>query len=82
MPRSRSKRSTYIPPKPTKPKPSPRWVPVVGLGLIGLGIIVIILAYLAQGIFAADGLIPIGNWALVAGFVMMAGGLLLLSQWR
>ena len=82
MPRSRSKRSTYIPPKPAKPKPSPRWVPVLGLGLIGLGIIVIILAYLAQGLFAEGGLIPIGNWALVAGFVMMAGGLLLLSQWR
>jgi hypothetical protein len=57
-------------------------VPVLGLGLIGLGIIVIILAYLAAFIFAEEGPIPIGNWALVAGFVMMAGGLLLLSQWR
>jgi hypothetical protein len=55
---------------------------VVGLTLIGLGIVVIILAYLAQGLFAKDGLIPIGNWALAGGFVFMAGGLLLLSQWR
>ena len=76
MPRSKSKRSSYTPPKPPKPKPSPRWVPIVGLAIIGLGVAVIILTYLAPG------LVPGGNWALVAGFVMMAGGLLLLSQWR
>ena len=76
MPRSKSKRSTYIPPKPAKPKPSPRWVPVTGLAVIALGVTVIIISYILPG------LIPGGNWALVAGFVMMAGGLLLLSQWR
>ncbi len=44
--------------------------------MIALGVIVIILTYLAPG------LLPGGNWVLVAGFVMMAGGLLLLSRWR
>lgn len=83
MPRSKSKRSTYTPPKPAKPKPSPRWVPVVGLGVIGLGVVLIILAYLATGLFnGPDAPIPIGNLTLVIGFVMMAAGLLLLSQWR
>lgn len=75
MPKSRSKRSTYIPPKPAKPKPSPRWVPWVGLGLILLGVAVILLTYLVPGF-------PGGNINLIVGFVLMAGGLLTLSQWR
>ena len=75
MPKSRSKRSTYIPPKPAKPKPSPRWVPWAGLALILLGVAVILLTYLVPGF-------PGGNINLVVGFVLMAGGLLTLSQWR
>jgi len=75
VPKSRSKRSTYIPPKPAKPKPSPRWVPAVGLGLILLGVAVILLTYLVPGF-------PGGNINLIVGFVLMAGGLLTLSQWR
>lgn len=75
MPKSRSKRSTYIPPKSAKPKPSPRWVPWVGLGLILLGVAVILLTYLVPGF-------PGGNINLIVGFVLMAGGLLTLSQWR
>lgn len=75
MPKSRSKRSTYIPPKPAKPKPSPRWVPWVGLDLILLGVAVILLTYLVPGF-------PGGNINLIVGFVLMAGGLLTLSQWR
>lgn len=75
MPKSRSKRSTYIPPKPAKPKASPRWVPWAGLALILLGVAVILLTYLVPGF-------PGGNINLVVGFVLMAGGLLTLSQWR
>ena len=76
MPRSRSKRSSYTPPKPPRPKPSPKWVPVVGLGVIGLGVLLIILSYIIPQV------LPGGNYVLIVGFVMMAGGLLLLSQWR
>jgi hypothetical protein len=75
LPKSRSKRSTYIPPKPPKPKPSPKWVPVFGLGLIGLGSVLLILIYLIPGI-------PGGNINLILGFVMMAAGLVTLSRWR
>jgi hypothetical protein len=78
VPRSKSKRSSYTPPKPPNPKPSPRWLPYVGLGVIGLGVLLIILSYLTPDLFPAAA----RNWVLVAGFVMMAGGLLLLSQWR
>lgn len=75
MPKSKSKRSTYIPPKPPKPRPSPRWVPVTGLALIGLGCLLLILIYLVPGL-------PGGNINLIVGFIMMAGGLITLSRWR
>lgn len=78
MPRSKSKRSMYTPPKPPKPKASPRWLPIVGLAVIGIGIVLIILSYLVPDLFPAAA----RNWVLVGGFVLMAGGLLLLSQWR
>lgn len=74
MPKSRSKRKTYTPPKPPKPKPSPAWVPILGLSLIGLGLIWVILNYAVR--------MPLGNWNLVVGFTLMAGGLVTLSQWR
>jgi hypothetical protein len=75
VPRSRSKRRTYIPPKPPKPAPSPRWVPVLGLALIGVGVLLILLAYLVPGL-------PGGNINLVIGFVLVAAGLVTLSRWR
>lgn len=77
MPKSRgrgSKRSSYTPPKPANPKPSPRWVPILGLVLIGVGITQVILTYVVA--------MPGGSINLVIGFALMAGGLLALSQWR
>ena len=75
LPKSRSKRSTYIPPKPPKPKPSPRWVPILGLALILLGVLLLILTYMVPGF-------PGGNINLIVGFLMMAGGLVTLSRWH
>lgn len=75
MPKSRSKRSSYRPPAPARPEPSPRWLPPLGLGLIGAGILIIILNYFIPGI-------PGGNAILVIGFVLMAAGLVVLSRWR
>jgi hypothetical protein len=74
VPKSRSKRSNYTPPKPAKPKPSPTWVPWLGLGLIIAGIALVILSYVVA--------LPGGNVNLVVGFVLMAAGLGVLSQWR
>ena len=76
MPKSKSKRSTYIPPKPPKPKPSPRWVPWLGLTLIILGIVLILVNY------NIEGLLPTGVWTLVIGLVLMGGELGVLSRWR
>jgi hypothetical protein len=74
VPKSRSKRSTYVPPKPPRPKRSPRWVAPLGGALIALGILVILLNYVID--------LPGGNYNLIFGFVLMAGGLGVLSQWR
>ena len=76
MPRSKSKRSNYTPPPKPKPAPSPRWVPVAGTGLIALGIVVILLNYIFPGF------LPGGNYWIIGGFVFMAVGLGILSQWR
>jgi hypothetical protein len=77
VPKSRgrgSKRSSYTPPKPPNPKPSPRWVPILGVSLIGIGVLQVILTYLVR--------LPGGNLNLFVGFGLMAGGLIALSQWR
>lgn len=74
MPKSRSKRSNYTPPKPPRPKPSPRWVPIVGIGSVVAGVGLVILAYVVA--------LPGGNLNLVIGFVLMAAGLIALSRWR
>lgn len=75
VPKSRSKRSTYTPPKPPKPKPSPPWLPWLGIVLVLLGLVVILLHYVVAAF-------PGGNWNLLIGFGLMAGGLVVLSQWR
>lgn len=75
MPKSRSKRSSYVPPEPAKPKKSPKWVAGLGLGLIGLGIVLLLLAYLVPGF-------PGGNANLLVGFALMAAGLGVLTQYR
>jgi hypothetical protein len=75
VPKSKSKRSTYTPPKPPKPPPSPRWVPVLGLALIGIGAVILVAMYLIPGL-------PGGNLNLIVGFIAMAGGLVTLSRWR
>ncbi|MBA3372121.1 MAG: cell division protein CrgA [Actinomycetota bacterium] len=76
MPKSKSKRSSYLPPKPPKPKPSPRWVPWLGLALILLGLALVLLNYILPG------MLPGGNYVLIVGFVIMAAGLIVLSRWR
>ena len=51
-------------------------MPITGLTVIGIGIALIIISYILPGV------IPGGSYVLIVGFVLMAGGLLLLSQWR
>ncbi|GEM_PF-6681784 len=68
----RSKRDTYVPPEQPKPPPTPKWVPYTGVGLIGVGALTVVVAYLAAW----------SAWIIFGGFVAMAAGLVTLSQWR
>ncbi len=85
MPVSKSKRSRYQPPAKPKPKPSPRWIPVVVLVLISLGVVDLVLYYLA-GTTAGSGLFGFltrwNSWPMISGFVFIAAGFGLATQWR
>lgn len=78
MPKSKSKRSRYQPPPKKKPKPSPRWFGVLVLAILGLGVLTIVLNYLA--------LIPwetqARNLYLWSGLGAIAVGFGLATQWR
>jgi cell division protein CrgA len=79
VPKSKSKRSRYTPPPRKKAKPSPKWLGVLILGVMGLGVALIVGNYM--------GLIPGTNgqasqiW-LFGGLGSIALGFLLATQWR
>lgn len=64
----------YTPPVPSYTKVSPRWVPVVMFGLLGLGFLLIFLNYV--------GIVPGGtnNWYLLAGLGFILGGIITATQ--
>lgn len=76
MPKSkhRKKRSqgSKPPTPPAKRKASPKWVAYLGIALIAVAVVQIIATYLTA----------VANWTILIGFVMMAGGLVALSQLR
>lgn len=76
MPVSKSKRRRYTPPPRPKPKPSPRWVPVAMLALLILGVIDLVLYYLA--LFPGE---P-ATWQLLLGFGFIASGFVFGVFWR
>ena len=84
MPVSKSKRSRYQPPPKPKPKSSPRWIPVAVLVLLGLGVVTLVLYYMSgsstSGFFAWLNKYTV--WPLIAGFVFIASGFALATQWR
>jgi hypothetical protein len=57
-----------------KPPPSPRWVPIVGVALIILGVMVVIANYIPGFIER--------NWVLFLGFGFMAVGFGFLMRYR
>jgi ABC-type siderophore export system fused ATPase/permease subunit len=65
--------SRYTPPTPQSVKESPRWVPVVMLVLIGLAVVVILLRYLVW----TDTNVPV-----IAGLVLLLGGLFVATKWH
>jgi hypothetical protein len=66
----------YTPPVPREVKVSPRWVPIVMFGLLGLGLVVIFLNYL--------GVLPGGmsNAYLGLGLAAICGGIITATQYR
>lgn len=76
MPVSKSKRRRFTPPPKAKPKPSPRWVPVLMLALLVLGVVDLVLYYL--------GALPGGSplWGLLSGFGLISAGFFTGIFWR
>lgn len=70
--KSRSKRPAQPAPQPTKRKPSPKWVPSLGIGLIAVGTVVVIIAYVSA----------LSSSLVLLGFALMGAGLVTLSQLR
>jgi hypothetical protein len=66
----------YTPPVPREAKVSPRWVPIVMFGLLGIGLVVIFLNYL--------GVLPGGmsNAYLGLGLAAICGGIVTATQYR
>ena len=87
MPKSRiRKKKVYTPPTDVRPaagtkrkKPSPRWVPIVAIGLIVAGIAWLVVYYMTQGAYPTAAL---GAWNLAIGFGMLVASLGVLTQWR
>ena len=67
----------YTPPTPKRKKVSPRWVPIVMFGCLGLGVLIILANYV--------GLMPGGeasNWYLLIGLGLITAGFLTATQYR
>ncbi len=76
MPQSKSKRSRYTPPTPTKAPPSPLWVPVLMATLLLTGLVVIVGNYMA--------LLPgdTSNRYLMLGLLLVVCGFILATTYR
>lgn len=77
MPKSKHRKKRPGPPnarpaEAPKAKPTPKWVPHVGVGLIAVGAVVVIVTYVAA----------IAGWLVLLGFALMGAGLVALSQLR
>jgi hypothetical protein len=80
------KKKVYTPPAEVRPvseaasrKPSPPWVPILGVSMIVFGILWLVVFYLSAGRY------PVAAWGylnLVVGFGGMVGSLVVFSRWR
>ncbi|MFP4149149.1 MAG: cell division protein CrgA [Nitriliruptoraceae bacterium] len=66
-----------------KPDPSPTWVPRLGAALLVAGVAIILLGYLpgVQSV-TSTWIWPGSNWGLLVGFLVLSGGLGVLTRWR
>lgn len=91
MPESKHRRKGQVRKRPTRnappqrnPEPSPSWVPVVGTGLLGVGLVVILAGYLVSPLQQWTSSWPVlaQNWPLAIGFGLLLGGFGFLTKWR
>lgn len=77
-------RPSHMAPPPKNPEPSPPWVPVAGTSLLVLGLVVILVGYLAPPVqrFFNDWPVLGPNWSLGIGFILLLGGFGFLTRWR
>ena len=73
MRRASESSSRYTPPTGRAVKPSPRWLPIVLIALIVVGMALIMVNYIAW-----DG----NSWVLLIGLGLILAGILLATQWR
>ena len=66
----------YTPPIPKSAKSSPRWMGVLVLVLLGLGILTVLLNYLGAVPTATS------DWYLVGGLALILAGLLVATRYR
>src|SRR3954469_14946033 len=67
----------YTPPVPKRQTTSPRWLAIVILGLVVLGVVLIFLHYVDMVVPGAS-----SNWWLLAGLMSILGGILAATQYR
>lgn len=81
MPESRGrKKPAYTPPpQPSAPKPNPRWWVPTMLGLMLVGLVWVVVTYIAQSAYPIPG---IGSWNLAIGFGLVLAGFAMTMRWR
>jgi hypothetical protein len=83
MPESRVRKKAPFTPPPVATsgarKPNPRWFTPVMLGLMILGLLWVIVFYVAQTEYPIP---KIGNWNLLVGFGLLLVGFGMTTRWR
>ncbi|MFN8080816.1 MAG: cell division protein CrgA [Kineosporiaceae bacterium] len=82
MPESRVRRKAPFTPPPAKaapPKPNARWFVPVMVGLLVLGLVYLVVSYLAEFRYPVPG---IGYWNLGIGFGIVMAGFVMTTRWR
>lgn len=66
--------SRYTPPIPQAVRQSPKWVPILMLVFLGLGVVTIMMRYLLSD--------SVGNWPVFAGLGFVLAGLYTATKWH